>query len=182
MTRRGVGARSRRTLALIAIAAFAVMLSGCPFSSDQPLADPRAAAAEPALAGTWRMQDPESGEWNVLTIFAFDEHEMVGFAPEKDSDKVSAFRLFVTEVGAERFLNVQELGASDTSWFFARFTVAGDRMLLTVVDDELFSKRSFATSADLREFIRAHLGDPLLYAAAGDTPMESAWERGAPKP
>lgn len=181
MIARSVFPRGRAIASLMAITAAAAVLCGCPFSSDKPLADPRAAAAEPALTGTWRMQDPESGEWTVLTIFPFDEHEMVAFAPEKDSDKVSAFRLFVTEVGPERFLSVQELGARDTSWFFARFQVARDRLRLTVVDEALFEKRSFASPADLREFIRAHLGDPLLYAAAGDTPMESAWERGTPK-
>ncbi len=177
----GAARRSRTVAAVIAMMGVLAVLAGCPFSSDTPLSDPRSSAVEPALAGTWKTQDPETGEWNELSIFAFDQHEMVAFAPEKDSSKVSAFRLFVTEVGAERFLNVQELGASDPSWFFAKFEVGKDRMRLAVVDDGLFNRRSFATPADLREFLRAHLSDPLLYAAAGDTPMESTWERVPPK-
>lgn len=181
MSVRAGSARWKRAPAVIAVAGALAVLAGCPLSSDTPLSDPRSAAVEPALAGTWKTQDPETGEWNELTIFSFDQHEMVAFAPEKDSSKVSAFRLFVTEVGAQRFLNVQELGASGPGWFFAKFEVGKDRMRLAVVDDGLFSGRSFATAADLREFLRAHLSDPLLYAAAGDTPMESTWERVPPK-
>ena len=155
-------------------------LAGCPLSSDKPLSDPRAAAPDPALVGTWKTQDPESGEWNQLTIFPFDEHEMVGFAPEKDSSKVSAFRLFVTSVGTQRFLNVQELGTGDSGWFFARYEITKGRMRLSVVDDGLFGERTFASSADLLEFFRAHLADPRLYTPEGETPMESTWERAAP--
>lgn len=161
-----------------AMAAVAV-LAGCPLSSDKPLSDPRAAAADPALIGTWKTQDPESGEWNRLTIFAFDEHEMVGFAPENDSSRVSAFRLFVTSVGRQQFLNVQELGSADSGWFFARYEIVKDRMRLSVVDDGLFAERTFASSADLLEFFRAHLSDPRLYTPEGEAPVESTWERTA---
>jgi hypothetical protein len=160
--------------------ALVAALAGCPLSSDKPLSDPGAAAVDPALVGAWKTQDPESGEWNQLTIFAFDEHEMVGFAPEKDSAKVSAYRLFVTSIGAQRFLNVQELGTDDSGWFFARYEIIQDRMRLSIVDDGLFEKHTFASSADLLEFLRAHLSDPRLYTPEGDTPMESTWERASP--
>ncbi len=169
-------AAARWGLLLPVIAAMA----GCPLSSDKPLSDPRAAAADPALVGTWKTQDPESGEWNQLTIFPFDQHEMVGFAPENDSSKVSAFRLFVTSIGTQRFLNVQELGTGDSGWFFARYEIVQGRMRLSVVDDGLFEERAFASSAELLEFFRAHLSDPRLYTPEGDTPMESTWERASP--
>jgi hypothetical protein len=155
-------------------------LAGCPLSSDKPLSDPGAAAADPALIGTWKTRDPESGEWNQLTIFPFNAHEMVGFAPEKDSSKVSAFRLFVTSIGTQTFLNVQELGTDDSSWFFARYEIVQGRLRLSVVDDGLFEKRTFASSTDLLEFFRRHLSDPRLFTPEGDTPMESTWERLTP--
>jgi hypothetical protein len=172
MSRRlGVGVRWAPVLFLIAL------LTGCPFSSDKPLSDPQGATADPSLIGTWKTQDPESGEWNQLTIFPFNEHEMVGFAPEKDSRKVSAFRMFVTTVGTQRFLNVRELGSEDSGWFFARYEIGQGRMRLSIVDDGLFAERSFSSSADLLEFFRAHLSDPRLYTPEGDTPTESTWER-----
>ena len=166
-------AAGRWGLLLAVIAA----LGGCPLSSDTPLSDPGGASADPVLVGTWKTQDPETGEWNRLTIFPFDEHEMVGFAPENDSSKVSAFRLFVTSIGTQRFLNVQELGGGDSGWFFARYEIILQRLRMTIVDDGLFGESTFASPADLREFFRAHLADPLLYAPEGDKPMETTWER-----
>jgi hypothetical protein len=177
--------RARRwtpALAVIAAPLFFLLLAGCPLSSDKPLSDPRSAAVDPALIGTWKTQDPESGEWNRLTILAFDEHEMVGLAPEDESPEVTAFRLFVTPMGTQRFLNVQELGDDQREWFFARYEIARDRMRLTIVDEALFEARTFASSAELRDHLRAHLSDPRLYAAEGETVMESTWERVSPAP
>jgi hypothetical protein len=163
------------------LAVLLLALSGCPFSSPLPLSDPLAARPDPVLSGHWRTQDPESGEWNTLTILSFNDHEMVGFAPDRTTGKVDAFRIFPTKVGAESFLNFQELGKKDDEWFFARYQVVDDRLRLKIVDDGLFEKRRFSSSADLREFIRQHLADPLLYAADTDQPTETVWER-VPEP
>ena len=154
-----------------------LLVTGCPFTSDRPLSDPGAAVSEPGLAGQWRMRDPDSGEWHVLTIVPFDEHQMVAFAPDNDGSKVSGYRLFVTTVGSQRFLNLQELGTSEPGWFFARFDLEGDHLRLAIVDDTLFQNRSFASSAELAGFLRAHLSDPRLYGAEGEHPSEAALER-----
>ncbi len=152
-------------------------LCGCPFTSDKPLSDPAGAVPDSRLLGTWKTQDPETGEWNSLTILAFNEHEMVGFAREKDPDKVDAFRLFPTSIGADRFLSFQELGGTDGGWYYARYELAQDKLRLKIVDDALFADRRFGSTRELREFFRQHLADPLLYSAVDDKPMESVWER-----
>jgi hypothetical protein len=140
-----------------------------------------AARPDPALAGHWRTLDPESGEWNTLTILSFNDHEMVGFAPDGTTGKVDAFRVFSTKVGTEDFLNLRELGGKDDEWLFARYQVGEGRLRLKIVDDGLFEKRHFSSSAELREFVRQHLADPLLYAADTDQPTETVWER-VPEP
>jgi hypothetical protein len=160
-------------------------LSGCPFTSPTPLSDPGSARPDPRLAGTWRTQDPETGEWNALSILPFNDHEMVGLAPDGNGGTPDAFRLFPTTIGAESFLNFRELSGKgdgkDEGWYFARYKFEGDRLLLKIVDDGLFENRQFLSSADLREFVRQHLSDPLLYASDTDQPSESVWER-APEP
>jgi hypothetical protein len=152
-------------------------LSGCPFTSRLPLSDPGSARPDSGIVGTWRTLDPESGEWNTISIFPFNDHEMVGFAPEGTGGKVDAFRIFPTAIGGESFLNFRQLGGEDEDWYFARYEVAGDTLRLKIVDDGLFEKRQFSASADLREFVRQHLSDPLLYAPDADQPSESVWER-----
>jgi hypothetical protein len=156
-------------------------LSGCPFTSRVPLSDPGAARPDSGIIGTWRTQDPETGEWNAITILPFNDHEMVGFAPDGTGGKVDAFRMFQTAIGGENFLSFRQLGGEDEEWYFARYQVDGDTLRLKIVDDGLFEKRQFAVSADLREFVRQHLSDPLLYASDADQPTESVWER-VPEP
>jgi hypothetical protein len=166
-----------------ALAAALLLLMGCPFSWNSPLSDPAAARADSRLAGTWKTQDKDSGEWNQLTIFPFDEHQMVGVAPDGSSGKVDAFRLFPTTIGTESFLNLHQLGGdADEGWYFARYEVSGNEMRLKIVDDGLFENRQFAAPADLREFVRQHLSDPLLYSSDPDQQVESIWERVPPPP
>ena len=168
----------------VRFAPFAVLLlalSGCPFSSSFPLSDPASARPDPLLVGHWRTQDPESGEWNTLTILSFNDREMGGFAPDGNTGKVDAFRVFPTGIGAESFLNFRELGGKNEDWYFARYQVADDRLRLKIVDDGLFENRRFSSSTELRDFIRQHLADPLLYASDTDQPTETVWER-VPEP
>ena len=170
----------------VPLAVLLLALSGCPFSTDTPLADPASASPDSRLVGSWRTQDKESGEWNTLTILPFDEHEMVGIAPDGTSGKVDAFRLFPTAIGTESFLNFRQLGgeqsgAGSEGWYFARYQIVDDRLRLKMVDDGLFENRHFASSAELQEFFRQHLSDPLLYASDADQPTEMLWER-VPEP
>jgi hypothetical protein len=173
---------SRVTAARLALLAVLVLsLGGCPFTSSRPLSDPAAARPDSRIFGTWRTQDPETGEWNALTILPFNDSEMVGFALDRTKGTVDAFRVFPTAIAGESFLNFQQLGGQDEGWYFARYQVDGDELRMKIVDDGLFEKRQFASSADLREFVRQHLSDPLLYASDADQPVESVWER-APEP
>jgi hypothetical protein len=166
--------RARVVLALVV-----ATLCGCPFSSDKPLSDPAAGVPDSRLLGTWKAQDPETGELSSLTILAFNAHEMVGFAREKDPDKVDAFRLVPASIGAERFLSIQALGGTDEGWYYARYEIEQEKLRLKIVDDGLFLDRRFATSRQLADFIRQHVADPLLYTPAGDTPTEMVLERAA---
>jgi len=171
-----------RIARFVPLAVLVLALSGCPFTSDTPLSDPASARPDSRLVGTWRTQEKETGEGNALTILPFNDHEMVGFAPDGASGKVEAFRLLATSIGAESFLNLRELsgkdeGGSAEAWYFARYEIVDDRLLLKFVDDGLFENRRFASSAELQEFFRQHLSDPLLYAADTDQPTETVWER-----
>jgi hypothetical protein len=163
----------------VVLAGALAVLAGCPFSSDKPLSDPAKAAPDPALVGTWRAVDPESGEVNLVHILAFNDHEMIALTPGSDPGKTSAMRMFATKIGSEMFLNVQELGGS--GWLFASYRVQDDTLRMKIVDDELFKDRQFASSEQLRAFVAASLGDPRLYAAADDTPTEMILTRVPPK-
>ncbi len=171
--------RAGRGAALAAAAAAVLLLAGCPYGADQPLSDPALAVLDRTLSGTWQSRDPDTREIVTVTFAPFNEHEMVGFARENDTDKpVSAFRLFATAVGQEKFLNVRELGGDEgAQWYFARYRIAGDTLSLRLVDDSLFGSKSFATGEALRGFVRDNLADPRLYGNPDDQSPDMVFTR-----
>jgi hypothetical protein len=161
-------------------------LAGCPYSSDNPLSDPAAASPDAQLIGTWKTQDPDTKEWVTLSFFPYGEHEMVAFTPGAAGDQPEAYRLFVTIIDGERFLNVRQLeqkgdaaaGADSGAWMFVNYRVTAEkRMILRVVDDELFPKEGLATAEELRAFLRGRLADPRLYMSGDGGTSEMTWER-----
>jgi hypothetical protein len=175
------GTWAGRAAALVGVAAAVLLLAGCPYGSDQPLADPALAVPDQALIGTWQAQDPETGETLSFTFVPFNGHEMVGFSREIGSDDtaISVFRIFITRVGQQGFLNVQELrGDSDQpQWYFARYRFAGDALMVRLVDDTLFGSKSFATPQALQSFVLANLEDPRLYGEPDDATQEMVLTR-----
>lgn len=154
-----------------------LLLAGCPLSSDQPLSDPGEARIDTGLVGAWTMKDPDTGEQRVFIFLAFNDHELVGFTPADPGPGEDAFRVFTTVIGAETFLNVQELGTNDTGWSLLHYRIDGTRLVLTLVDDGLFGDRSFGSPAELRAFVQANLADPRLYASEGEERQDMILER-----
>jgi hypothetical protein len=162
-----------RAFAFLAV----LLLYGCPYTSNEPLSDPSSAPVDPALLGTWRTHDEETEEWQRLVFTRFNEHELVSYARDDSSEEVSLSRVFLTEIGGERFLNIRELGADDEPWYFALYMIEGNQCTLTFIDDGLFDSRTFGSTEERRQFIYEHLADPLLYASEGNRPMEMVLER-----
>jgi hypothetical protein len=155
-----------------------MILAACPYTSDQPLSDPAAAAIDRSLVGTWKMQDKDSKEWHTLTFLAWDDRQLVAIADGGENEKPDAYRVFMTTIEHERFLNVQQLGADENrQWYFARYGIRDGRLYLSLVDDALFASRSFASSEALRDFIRKNLADPRLYAGDDNEQPETAWQK-----
>lgn len=133
--------------------AAALLLSGCPYGSDFPLGSPADAVTDDALLGTWK-STVEDDEELTVTIRAAGDRQLLITA---ESESVPAF---VTEMGGQRFLNIRE----QESYFFAQYRIEADRLRLRIVDDALFEGQAFSSAEELRDFVRANLADPRLYA------------------
>ena len=155
-----------------------LIISACPYTSDQPLSDPAAAVVDRSLVGTWKTQDKESKEWQTLTFLSYDDRQLVAIADGGADEKLAAYRVFVTTIDAERFLNVQQLGEDESrQWTFARYRIRDGRMYLSLVEETLFESRSFASPEALRDFVRRNLADPRLYAGDNNEQPETAWQK-----
>jgi hypothetical protein len=151
--------------------AAALLAAACPFSSEHPLGNPAEAIADDSLIGTWKTTQG-SEEHLTITIRSSGERELLIEAedPEEEPETLQAF---VTELDGERFLNVR-----DEQWFLVNYRIEGGRLMLRIVDDELFESSSFASPEELRDFMRQNLADPRLYGAANGPDWDWELDRG----
>ncbi len=165
--------RSWLSLSRLVLCAAPMLLSllACPFSSEHPLSDPSQAVLDSALAGDWKAADPEDNQLITVTFLAWNKRELVAFSREagETGGKIDAYRVFVTVIDGQRFLNMQELGLqSSKEWFFASYRVSGDTLTFQFIDDTLFGSQKLDSSDALRDLVRRNLDNPALYGTDSD--------------
>jgi hypothetical protein len=138
----------------------ALLLAGCPYASEFPLGDPSEAAADAALLGAWKPAVEAEKEF-TLTLLSSGGGRLQVTAESPEGERAS-YPAFVWELGAERFLNLREQAESGP-WYLVNYRLEGGRLLLRLVDDELFEGRELSGPAELRDFLQRHLDDPRLY-------------------
>jgi hypothetical protein len=159
--------RACRQIQRAALWVAALLAAGCPFSSEHPLGSPEQAITDESLMGNWKTAEG-SEEQLAITIRSSGERELL-IAAKNPEEEPETFRAFVTELDGEKFLNIR-----DEQWFLLNYRLAGGRLLLRIVDDELFESKTFASPEDLRAFVRQNLANPLLYG--GEYEPEWDWE------
>jgi hypothetical protein len=169
-----------RLTAFALITAVSVGLAACPFSYDLPLSSPSDSILDNGLPGSWKMQDPQSGQWATLELLRYNEKEYVAWSrePPETGQKIVIYRVLVTAIDGERFLNVQELGSgAGRAWSYANYRVSADSLSLRFVDDAIFSSQTFGSSDALREFVRGNLHNPRLYMSDEGRESVMKWQR-----
>jgi len=136
-----------------------LLLAGCPYGSEFPLGSPEEAILDEALLGTWEAVDGQDEE-PPLTIRSAGDRLLLITSEDSAEEEAEPIPAFVSELEGERFLNIRDA----RQYFYARYKVQGDRLLLRIVDEELFEGKTFSSTEELRAFVRANLTDPRLYA------------------
>ena len=165
---------SPRTLWL-ALSAAVLVLAGCPYSSEHPIGSPADAVRDNSLLGTW-----EATQENEKLTIKIQGRGAAGYlitAEGAGEEETADFEAYVTAVDGQKFLNLRETpGSPGEEWYYANYRSEDGRLLLRLVDDALFESRSFASSEELRAFIRANLKDPRLYGSEPDPGQDWDWE------
>jgi hypothetical protein len=145
------------------------LLWGCPYESKVPLCKSTKAEIDQQLLGKWENKGQDSG---TMIIQQFNDHELLILAAEtrKGVCDCEAMRAFVTVVQGERFLNVQEIKASEAErgWYLVHYAVSGETLTARVVDDKLITT-PVTSSRALYRFIKHNLHDKALYG--DDAPL-----------
>ena len=154
---------ARRWWSLAALP-LALLLSGCPYESSEPLSPPGAASLDARLFGTWSCRLGEDEKAARVTILAFDAQQYV-LLWEQPGETPALLRAHKSELGGLPFLNFQVPDPperpAERTWSFARYTFEGERLHVTAVTDDAFPKG--LALAELRAGIEQRSADPALY-------------------
>lgn len=152
-----------------------LVLAGCPYSSKHPIGSRADAVRDNSLLGTW--EATQENEKVTITIQGRVDTGYLITAEGAGEEETTEIEAFVTAVDGDKFLNLRETpGSQGEEWYFANYRIENGRLLLRLVDDALFESRSFASSEELRAFIRANLKDPRLYAGEPEAGQGWDWE------
>lgn len=165
-------------------AAMLLLLCGCPYESRVPLSRCQDAQIDERLIGMWRSETADPKESGTIIVAPFNEHEFLIVVHEEDKEGDDFYRAFVTDVGGEKFLNVQEIKAStkQQAWNFVNYHVAGDRLRVRIVEDKLFkATKAKQTTDSLYGFIGANIKNKDLYDENDDHVLKRV-ERRPEKP
>lgn len=142
-----------------------VLFTGCPYESAVPLSGPGLAKSDSELIGKWRAEDKESKETGILTISRFNDKELLIVID--DGDKVETLRGFVTFIGNEKFLNVQEMREpyKDRKWMFANYSIKDCSLTYRLVNDSLLKDKakSGLSQKELYAFIKKNIANKNIY-------------------
>jgi hypothetical protein len=153
--------------------AISLFLCGCPYESEFPLTTPEIAQIDRDLIGNWRFIQSERDKAATLSIYPFNDHEIIFISLEEDK-KISAYRAFVTNINGEKFLNVQEIDQSENKrhWLFVNYSITSNRLTLRILEDTLMKNEKIDTPQALSGFVGKNLKEKDLYGEDSEMVFE----------
>jgi hypothetical protein len=156
--------RTARRLLPLATLPLALLLSGCPYESSEPLSPPGEASLDARLFGNWTCRLGEDEKDARVTFLAFDARQYALLWQQKDEEP-ALLRAHRSELGGLPFLNIQVLDPADRpaerAWSFARYAFEGDQLRFTAIKGETFPKA--LPPSELRAAVEKRAADPALY-------------------
>jgi hypothetical protein len=155
------------------LSAVVSLLYGCPYDSAVPLNRSEIAQIDKGLIGNWLYKSNDQKESGIITIFPFNESELLIVMREEGKRAHDFYRAFVSIVDGEKFLNVQEIKPTNEkrSWIFVNYSIFNGELTIRIVEDKLF-KDEIASSSALNDFIKENITNRDLYGSDGGTVMK----------
>ncbi len=133
---------------ILPLAFLAILLGGCPYSSDVPIDSPSVKVDE-RLLGKWEPKTSES----EYTVTKSDDYTFHISKKSKKSDDNTTYTAYLSNVGGDQFLNLREDGQSSKSYFFYKLKLSPTGMKATLIPVTENIDEKFETSAELKAFI-----------------------------
>lgn len=143
----------KKIATLLTVFLILVLFTACPYNSKIPLSTQPKLAIDNALVGDWRsLNDKDSLDMKVM---GFNQNEyFIDIRPaDKMSEEVSRYRAFLSNVGDEKFISIEELKKKNEFNFFS-YKIESDvltiRMVSDVVVKEVYESPKKMTKAFLK--------------------------------
>ena len=163
----------KSVLLIFTLLMLTLFLAGCPYESEVPLTTASEASGDPALIGSWKFWDKDGRQVGTAVISAFNGQELLIDLYDEESKTHALFRAFVSPVGKEKFLNMQEIKGSYDSrrWMLVNYRRSECTLTCRIVEERLFKsvRKELTTSSGLRTFVERNLGNKDLYDAGEPT-------------
>jgi len=129
-----------------------LVLTGCPYHSDVPLAAP-STPIDARLLGSWREDSSSTSPlYTVQGAGQFEYHVVA-----EGETGPNEFRAHLTAVGDQWFLNLRDSGA-DSAYSLFRIEIADDSNSFTLFPVTENITETFSQSADLLRFVEQNQG------------------------
>ncbi len=139
---------------IVPLFALAILLGGCPYSSEVAIDTPAVKVSE-TLLGKWEPKDSGSDKINVTKkdsyIYSIEKKSA-------SSGNTTNYEGFVSKIGEEQFLNLSEVGGMSKEYYFFKIMLNKENTKLTLVPVTENIDEKFKTSAELKAFIEKYKG------------------------
>lgn len=159
--------KTRRTLQFLFLLPLAILMTGCPYSSEVPLGDPQESVIDPALLGKWvTCHQGDVVSTDTLWIMEFNRHEYLIVFNQSREGKclIECGRGFITVIDKTKILNFTGLG-EPARFNFNRYEMKGSLMITSSASDQ-FIRDTFTSSGALCTYFRNNMDTEGFFEAA----------------
>ena len=140
--------KNNKILIGIFLISLMITLSSCVVTSDNPLGNIDSSIDDPGLMGIWRIIPEEQDDESYLSILEGKNGYLQLITFTGGIDEVAVFRGFVTQVGKDRYLNLQYVGDVGSNmkfgdeYIFMHYFINGAGRLTLAAWSEYFFKKA----------------------------------------
>jgi len=147
-------------LQLALLAGLMLVLQGCPYGTEVAIDDPSVKIDE-KLLGKWEAKN--SGDY-MYTVTKKDDFNYKFEKTGKTSPEATLYTAFISIVDGVKFLNISEDASSTKTYYLYKLemSTSGAKATLLPVTENITEK--FATPAELKAFIKKHMGLSFFYS------------------
>jgi hypothetical protein len=148
---------TNRIVTFISVAAMALVLMGCPYSSTIPLSDPIVKVPD-SFIGSWEKKDSE-GEVTEIKRTGPNTFDIVQPGMEEGSQTI--YKGHFSEIGGQLFLNVKE-DNEYSGYYLFKIEKEGD-FKMKLLEVTPYIRETFDNSNQLRAFVEKNMQNSYFF-------------------